>query len=246
MGYVKTGRMLALALAMIASPAFANFHLMKVVEVFPGTAASPNAQYIVLQMYFGGQNVLHDHSLTVFDASGTLVATLTFPSMPLSLPNGATQDKVLISTTQAQTFFSLAPDLVMGPVLPVSGGKVCFETVDCVSWGNYTGSNIGVGTPYNVALGLVSGQAAKRRLDISGGATLLEDLDDTNNSANDFVSGLPGPRNNARVNGSIPPNTCPNGIIEGLEQCDDNNGIDTDTCSNDCTVVIDIFANGFE
>jgi cysteine-rich repeat protein len=246
MGYVKTGRMLALALAMIASPAFANFHLMKVVEVFPGTAASPNAQYIVLQMYFGGQNVLHDHSLTVFDASGTLVATLTFPSMPLALPNGATQDKVLISTTQAQTFFSLSADLLMGPVLPQAGGKVCFEAPDCISWGNYTGSPAGVGTPYSIASGLVSGQAAKRRLDIAGQPLVLDALDDTDNSANDFVTGLPSPGNNARNVGTIPPNTCPNGTIEGLEQCDDNNTIDTDACSNDCTIVINIFANGFE
>ena len=52
----------ALALAVfaagLATPASATFHLMKVVEVFRGTAASPNAQYVVLQMYSPGQNLV--------------------------------------------------------------------------------------------------------------------------------------------------------------------------------------------
>ncbi len=234
------------SLLLASLPVCANFHLMKVVEVFPGTAASPNAQYIVLQMYTGGQNVLGGHSLTVFNAAGTLVTTLTFPAMPASLPNGASQDKVLIATTQAQTFFTLTPDLVMTPVLPVAGGKVCFESVDCVSWGNYSGSSAGVGTPYNLATGLVSGQAAIRRLNISGSPTLLESTDDTDNSASDFAPGTPAPRNNARINGTLPPSTCPNGVIEALEECDDNNSINNDFCTNDCTISLNIFSDGFE
>ncbi len=230
-------------LALASGPSLANFHFMKVVEVFPGTAASPNAQYIVLQMYAGGQNVLANHVATVFDAGGTSIGTLTFTS---NVTNGLNQDKVLIATTQAATFFNLTADLTMGAILPLAGGKICFETVDCVAWGNYTGSPTGVGTPYNASTGLLSGKAAKRRLDVSGSPTVLEDADDTNVSANDFVTGLPAPANNARVNGTIPANTCTNGIIEGLEECDDNNANNTDACSNTCTIVLEIFSNGFE
>lgn len=243
MRYLSKQGLLGLVLAVASAPSFANFHFMKIVEVFPGTAASPDAQYVVLQMYVGGQTVLTNHVATVFNAAGTPIGTLTFTA---NVSNGLNQDKILIATTQAQSFFSLSADLTMTALLPRAGGKLCFESVDCVAWGNYTGSATGVGTPYNVATGLVSGQAAKRRLDISGLPLVLEDADDTNNSANDFASGLPAPSNNARLSGTIPPNTCPNGIIEGLEQCDDNNANNTDACSNDCTIVINVFNDGFE
>lgn len=236
-------RLGTMALVLASGPALANFHFMKVVEVFPGTAASPNAQYIVLQMYNGGQNALGGHVATVFNAAGTSIGTLTFSA---GVANGVNQDKVLIATMQAQTFFSLTADLTMTAILPAAGGKICFESVDCVAWGNYSGSATGVGTPFNAPLGLVSGQAAKRRLDISGSPTVLESTDDTNDSANDFLSGVPTPANNARVAGTIPANTCPNGIIEGLEQCDDNNAVNDDACSNTCTIVVSIFTNGFE
>ncbi|MDZ4811086.1 MAG: DUF4215 domain-containing protein [Pseudomonadota bacterium] len=243
MHFSKKQKFLGLALAFASAPSFANFHFMKIVEVFPGTAASPDAQYIVLQMYVGGQTVLNNHVATVFNAAGTSIGTLTFTG---NVANGVNQDKVLIATTQAQTFFGLSADLTMTAALPRAGGKLCFESVDCVAWGNYSGSPTGVGTPYSVATGLVSGQAAKRRLDISGLPLILDDADDTNNSVNDFASGVPAPSNNARANGTIPANTCPNGIIEGLEECDDNNANNTDTCSNDCTIVINLFNDGFE
>src|SRR4249919_1025389 len=45
----------ALLLAISASTAQATFHLIKVVEVFPGTPADPAAQYVVIQMYAAGQ-----------------------------------------------------------------------------------------------------------------------------------------------------------------------------------------------
>jgi cysteine-rich repeat protein len=229
-------------LALASGPSLANFHLMKIVEVFPGTAASPNAQYIVLQMYTGGQNVLANHVATVFDATGTSIGTLTFTS---NVANGLNQDKVLIATTQAATFFNLTADLTMGAILPLAGGKICFETVDCVAWGNYTGSPTGVGTPFNASTGLSSGQAAKRRLDIAGQPTILDASDDTDVSANDFATGLPAPANNARVNGSIPASVCLNGVIEGLESCDDGNNNNADACPNTCSFDR-YFVDGFE
>jgi hypothetical protein len=73
-----------------------------------------------------------------------------------------------------------------------------------VAWGNYTGAAAGVGTPFNAAGGLESGMAAIRRLDISGGAMTLESADDTDDSDNDFVAGMPAPRNNAGVVGVAP------------------------------------------
>ena len=220
-------------LAVIAPPAQATFHLMKVVEVFPGTAAAPDAHYVVIQMYAAGQDLVGGHRLTVYNAAGTVVATFTFAD---DVSNGASQSRILIATSQAQTFFGVTANLTMSPSLLSAGGKVCFDTIDCVAWGAYTGSATGVGTPFNAAGGLQSGRAAIRRLDIAGSASLLDAGDDTNNCATDFIFGLPAPRNNAGMIGTIPGATCGNGALEGLEQCDDHNLVNGDGCSSTCVI----------
>jgi len=213
-----------------AFPALAD--LMKIVEIFPGTAASPNAQYIVIQMYASGQNQVGGESITLFDAAGNLTSTVTFPG-PVS--NGASQDKILIATTEAESFFGLSADLIMPASVLSAGGKACWAgTVDCVAWGSYSGATTGVGEPYHDISGLVSGKAAIRRLDRAGLTTVLDAGDDTDNSYNDFFDGLPAPRNNARILGTTPASTCGNGVLEGLEECDDHNLADGDGCSSTC------------
>jgi cysteine-rich repeat protein len=224
-----------LLLAVAAFSAQATFHLMKVVEVFPGTAASPSAQYVVIQMYATGENFVGGHAITVFNGSGALVGTFTFAG---NVANGNTQSKILIATSQAQAFFGVTADLTMTAAIISGGGKVCWAgTLDCVAWGAYTGSSAGVGTPFNASGGgLLSGKAAIRRLNIAGSATTLDAGDDTGNSANDFISGLPAPRNNAGVLGIVPAAVCGNGALEGLEQCDDHNLVNGDGCSSTCQI----------
>lgn len=239
---------LALAVSAVA-PAQAAFHLMKVVEVFPGSVAAPNAQYVVLQMHAAGQNLVQGHFIRVYDATGAPIGTFTFNA---AVPVGTNQSKILIATTEAATFFAVGANLAMQPILPAAGGKVCFDAVpeDCVAWGNYSGSAVGVGTPFNAAGGLVSGSAAIRRLNGFGSPTVLEAGDDTDNCANDFVLGMPAPRNNAGQQGVVPPSTCGNNVIESLEQCDDGNTSNGDGCSATCTneppLPALIFASGFE
>jgi cysteine-rich repeat protein len=221
----------AVAVLSIASPAWAAYHLMKITEVFPGTNGAPNAQYIELQMYTGGQNIVGGHTVTVYIAQGTAIQTFTFAG---NVGNGASQATILIATAQAATLFGVTADLTMAPVIPLAGGKVCFETIDCVAWGNYTGAPAGVGVPARQKLGLVVGRAIARRLDISGGATILDGTDDSDQSASDFATALPTPRTNAGVNGTPPGSTCGNNAIEGLESCDDNNTMSNDGCSATC------------
>ena len=223
----------ALACAFLVAPALAAFHLMKVVEVFPGTAAAPNAQYVVLQMYASGQNLVQGHVVTVFNAAGTQVGSFTFAA---DVSNSASQAKIFIATPEAAAFFGISADLVVSPAILSAGGKVCFETIDCVAWGSYSGSSAGVGTPYRVSGGLRSGRAAIRRLDIASPTTTLQAADDTDNCANDFLEGLPAPRNNASQAGTIPASTCGNAILEALEECDDGNLSNADTCSSTCLV----------
>ncbi len=121
-----------------------RFHLVLVSEVFPGFASAPNAQYVELQMYAPDQNFVMGQSILVFDATGGFVGQFAFSS---SVSNGADQVTLLIATTQAQTLLGIVPDAVMDPVINPAGGKVCYTgSNDCVSWGSYSGSTVGVGS----------------------------------------------------------------------------------------------------
>lgn len=122
---------------LLPGPASATFHLVKVVEVFAGTTAEPTAQYVVLQMYFPGQTLVTGHSMTVFDANGAKVGTFTFSH---NLSNGSTLATMLIATPDAATLFGITADLTMTPVIPLGGGAVCWDVVNCVAWGSFSAS----------------------------------------------------------------------------------------------------------
>jgi MYXO-CTERM domain-containing protein len=229
-----------LSIFTFAGRAHAGVHLIKIVEVFPGTVASPSAQYVELQMFAGGQIFTAGSAVVVYDAANTEVARYTFAA---NLANGADQASILVATTQATTLFGVTPDLVMTAGIPLAGGKVCFEApgfgvIDCVAWGSHPGGTVGgaaaVGVPFSVARGLVPGRSIQRRLEISGSPTVLDSGDDTNVSASDFAFATPSPRNNAGITGIVPPSTCGDSTIAGLEGCDDGNTTSGDGCSAMC------------
>jgi hypothetical protein len=159
---------------------------------------APEGQYVVLQMYAPGENFVSGQKVQFYDAAGATVGSATFGA---NLAFGDNQDRVLVATAQAQSYFGLTADLTMSsPWLDPAGGKVCYAGgIDCVAWGAYTGSAAGVGSP---APALPSGVALQRRLDIAGLSTQLDAADDTGDSASDFVLAAPQPRNNARESGS--------------------------------------------
>ena len=187
--------LLVLAVFLIAADLSAAFHLMSVKEVYGGSAAAPDARYVVLQMYAGGQNFVAGHSLIFYGATGTEITRFTFTG---NVGNGADQATLLIASPEAVTRFGVAVDLSMtaSALLP-AGGKVCFDTFDCMSWGSYSGSTDGVGNAFNPVGGIPAGQAARRRLDVFGSPTNLDFQDDTGDSANDFRLATPNPVNNA-------------------------------------------------
>lgn len=185
--------------------ASASFHAMMIREVYAGGPDSPNAQFIELQMYFPGQNLVAGARVAVYSASGAEVASFSFPS---NVPNGADQASILVGTPEAQAYFGVPPDLAMTPVIPAAGGKACFigpgayGPIDCVSWGNYTGGPVGVGTPFSAAEGLVPGAGAERKIGGGTNPAALDSADDTNDSGADFRLAGPAPRNNAGTTGS--------------------------------------------
>jgi hypothetical protein len=201
----------ALVAVLAAAPAAqATFHLIKVREVYSGSA---DDSYVELQMYASGQTFLANHAMTVYDASGALVHSSKFAS---SVANGQNQATVLIGDTGVEAKFGVAPDLVdSGLAIPAAGGAACWNAggipADCVAWGNFSGASAlqtatgtTVGSPASPG-GITAGKAIRRTI-APGCSTLLEDSDDANASATDFAEVTPAPRDNASP---IVEMTCP-------------------------------------
>ncbi len=181
--------------ACLAPAASATFHEMSVREIYPGSVADPNAEYVELQMWAAGQNHVGGHVLRTYDAAGTAIAADAFGS---DVPGGANQSTILIATPEAEAEFGIVADGALSPSgqLDPAGGAVCWENLDCVSWGGFAGSLPSpAGTPAAPA-GIPDGMALRRTI-APGCATLLEPSDDRDNSAVDFSAVFPGPRPNS-------------------------------------------------
>lgn len=196
-------------LAATAAPAAATFHLMQIREVYPGSAAAPEAEYVELQMWAPGQNLVAGHILHSYDASGGVTGTSTFDH---DVSGEANQSTLLLATPQAESQFGVVADASLAPgSLSSGGGAVCWEAVDCVAWGNFSGTLPSpAGTPASAG-GIPDGMALRRSIS-RGCATLLDPLDDNDNSAADFTVVFPLPRPNSTAPTEQP---CPPGGAGG-------------------------------
>jgi uncharacterized membrane protein YgcG len=177
-------------LALGVAPASATFHLMQIREVYPGSAAAPEADYVELQMWASGQNHVEGHVLRSYDAAGNVTGTSTFAH---DEADSANQSTLLLATPQAEAQFGIAADAPLVAGLSPAGGAVCWETIDCISWGSFSGTLPSpAGTPA-AASGIPDGMALRRSIS-RGCATLLEPIDDNDSSAEDFATTSPLPR----------------------------------------------------
>jgi hypothetical protein len=180
-------------LAVAAPTTHATFHEMSIREVYPGSIASPGAEFVELQMWAPGQNLVGGHSLRTYDKAGGLVETTTFAE---DVSGSANQSTILLATTAAESF-GVTPDAEMteGQLDP-AGGAVCWESLDCVSWGSFAGPLPSPAGPPATPGGIPDGMALRRTITPSC-ATLLEPTDDHDNSAADFSAVFPNPRPNS-------------------------------------------------
>ncbi len=197
MDAVRTGLAALLATAALALglvvPAQASYHLMSVGEVATNPAG-PDTAYIELQMYASGQNFVNGHAVTFYTATGDVLATFALPS---NVPNGDSQRTILIGDTGTAGTPDFTYDQLSDAVQTYGpGGAACFDTIDCVSWGNFSGAGALPSSPGPPAPAITDGSALARSI-APGCATLLEPGDDTNTSSADFALGAPSPRNNS-------------------------------------------------
>jgi hypothetical protein len=197
---------MALVLFAVPASAQASFHFMKVREVYLGDTAHPDAEYVVLQMWAQGQNLVKNHQLTEYDCTAATSCTAVNTSFAANVPNGQNQRTILLATPEAQAPTAIGgfnitaeADLPSGKLDPAHGA-VCWATdlptpVDCVSWGDYNGPNASLaGTP--AATPDPDTQALQRTI-LPNCSTMLENGDDTGNSSVDFTGAIPNPRNNS-------------------------------------------------
>lgn len=195
-----------LALAVSAAPASAASPL-KVREVFPGTAAAPLAEYVMLQMTAAGQNDVDGQVVAFYDLSGSTTPIGSF-TLPSDVANGASQRTILLATAEAGTLLggdAASPDFTLPSAdrMSPAGGAVCFTgaagSEDCVTWGSIPAMSAPFPDPQvanAAASGIADGMALRRSI-LPGCSTYLEPGDDTDNGANDFSQVTPAPRDNA-------------------------------------------------
>jgi Ca2+-binding RTX toxin-like protein len=223
------------ALALPATAAAVD-HRVMIKEVYAGTAGAVNGDFIELQMFGAGQNLVSGNEVHVYDSTGLLQDTYTFPA---NVAGSANQSSLQVSRTEGATFFGVPADLLDASVaVPFGAGKACYEDVDnvtagiidCVSWGSYTGDPNGedatpgtaddTGTP---APPIPDGNALARDLTGGSSATLLDAGDDTNSSGADFdVLAVATPRNNA---GAVTTTAADAGISAGTLEVDAAAGV---------------------
>ena len=190
-----------------AAPALGAHHLIKIREVFPGTIAEPGAEFVELQMYSGSQNDLAPSSrLSFFDGDGVMVHEVS----PTDVTSGQNQRTSLIATAGAEALFTVGADTTYAEdAMSPAGGAVQFTSttlgvIDCVAWGAITFPPACAGTP---APAIPDGSSLERSI-AAGCGSLLEAVDDTNDSAQDFApQASPTPRANATAPSEAP---CPN------------------------------------
>jgi hypothetical protein len=230
----------ALALTVVglggfASSASATFHLIKVRELFPGTATAPQSDYVELQAYSPFQNQLQFGQLKVYGANGTNLSTFMPSTPPAPVPNNANQATAVVADTGfAAEFPGVTPDFIDSSLdLNPAAGAVCWPITeppfeDCVSWGAFTGNaNLpdSAGSPFQgsgTSGAIGDGESIVRSISANC-PTALDDADDTNNSAADFSESAPKPRpNSAPITEAVcstGPGVAPNPVKKAKKKC---------------------------
>jgi hypothetical protein len=188
--------LVAAAMMVAAGSASASFHEMKIRSIFRGP--SPMGAFVELQMYAAGQNFVGGHALKIYNHDASSSTTFSFP---MNVANGQNQSRILIGDMTAPG----SPDFTatgLGTALNTAAGAgaACWETVDCVAWGNFTGAATLPSPPGTPIAGGLNTTMVSLRSITANCSTALDAADDTDNSSADFGFAVGySPRNNSLV-----------------------------------------------
>ncbi|HVN87900.1 MAG TPA: hypothetical protein VMW17_23925 [Candidatus Binatia bacterium] len=201
---------------LLARPAWAPYHRMVIDQVFFGTPAATDAQFVQLRTLASGQIFVNNQSVRAEHGDGSSAGTFgVFAKNLTSTP--AAGVRILMGTKRAEDLFCLAMDQIAGGALTAPDGRICFGLftgpVTCLAYGDYAGDNTGFGHP---AMAPDLGKALVRQ-NLSGhcaGGTNADnpcnaDADCRSGScayddnASDFAAGDPLPQNTTQQAGAI-------------------------------------------
>jgi len=167
-----------------------------------------DGDWVELQVSGAGDNTVNGKVIRTFDPGGTQNnTTYVIPGTPT--PNASDQRLILLSSlftpmSVSSDFTPPAANLNMtgmdGAVCLTQNDSPIYTPIDCVSYGNFTGSISSAGTP---AVQTPFGSTLERKI-TPGCATALDAADDTNNSAANFALSTNPPRNNAATPTEVP------------------------------------------
>lgn len=192
-----------IALGATASLARADDTQIRISEVYNDTTAA-HGDFVELQLLADAQQIPTNSAIRICTATGAACANYLFPAN--SLPASVSQRTILVGwNDNPNADFGIPASFNF----PFAGGSACYETSvapnvprDCVAWGNYTAGAVSVGSP---APALNASQSLTRT-EARGCPTLMEAIDDTDNSAVDFSLQSPTPQNNLQTPAEAP---CP-------------------------------------
>lgn len=118
----------AIGLAAVPGSALASNHLVKIREVYAGSAAAPGSEYVELQMYAPGQNLFnYGTAVKLYDASGTL--TETFTPTGSNPPNSQSQRRVLLASSGAQAQFGVSAGYTLAGANAIANGSAISRSI---------------------------------------------------------------------------------------------------------------------
>jgi uncharacterized repeat protein (TIGR01451 family) len=203
---------------LLASPAFASFHFMKVEEAIGGVGGDTSQQAIQLRMRSAFQHLVGSARLIAWDAAGLNPVTLII--FPSNVANAAQGARILVvSPAFASAYPGIPADFTTTSLIPSSylpAGRLTFEdSVGTIYWSlawggaGYTGSTSGsltndadgdFGPPFGSALPSTTNRALLFTApDATGDA-----LSTTNLADYGLTTGAAVFTNNAGTSGTLP------------------------------------------
>ncbi|HZV91084.1 MAG TPA: hypothetical protein VFF34_03625, partial [Candidatus Nitrosocosmicus sp.] len=126
---LPTALLLGASTALADSEKAETFHINEFIQVMAAYNGDATIQAIEMKSLGAGENLVSAGKINVYDKAGHLVATLG--TFPINLANGTVGAHILCATAAFASAFSITPDLVITPGIPLPSGQVVFEKVVC-------------------------------------------------------------------------------------------------------------------